>query len=568
MKRLRRLYENTALVAVRKTRQLALFWTRRGRKSTTLGNISFDEMSATPGRTVIAASASLLLGKELVGMTLSAAETAAIVTREAAAMLDVFQDRSTSPSPRGEGRGEGDFQLKIADTATNKEYPAPLPNAPRSHALPAPRPSLSPDDFAALYKSSNMEMRLYFDRTTYSRLKIIAPNPATARGWGGTVLRDEAGYTPIGLETELRIATKPIMDTDPTFKLIYACNLCPNDRHPWFETTMPQTDLVLPINPAGNFYRGQNNLLIHRVTLADAYAAGHVLYDDVGHALTLNEFRALPGNKLGLNINYDLVHESGGTAAIDLIALLTSQRRGAGQCCFLFADNDSDFIRAMHQLRGLLKNGHVGIGFDVASTTGETSNPSSITVMEELGGERFARLILVFKSKSRELMADRLHDITEIVRARPAGGPARRLCIDASNERLAAEETANDLRPFLPVELVLSGATIQPPGYTQPTNYKTFLGDIYSAAVNENTLALPPDPYVKSDHRMPMKDQGRYLCTPDADGKHGDTFDSGKLALYALQSSGGALTTMSGLIVGQNHSTLFPQRLAPWTPRI
>ena len=43
MKRVRRLYENTALVAVRKTRQLALFWTRRGRKSTTLGNISFDE---------------------------------------------------------------------------------------------------------------------------------------------------------------------------------------------------------------------------------------------------------------------------------------------------------------------------------------------------------------------------------------------------------------------------------------------------------------------------------------------------------------------------------------------
>ena len=86
MKRVRRLYENTALVAVRKTRQLALFWTRRGRKSTTLGNISFDEMSATPGRTVIAASASLVLGKELVGMTLSAAETASIVTREALAI--------------------------------------------------------------------------------------------------------------------------------------------------------------------------------------------------------------------------------------------------------------------------------------------------------------------------------------------------------------------------------------------------------------------------------------------------------------------------------------------------
>ena len=226
MKRVRRLYENTALVAVRKTRQLVLFWARRCRKSTTLGNISFDEMSGTPGRTVIAASASLVLGKELVGMTLSAAETAAIVTREALAINDVFQEGSQSKS----------LDLRIADASTNKEFISPTgPTSPTR---------LTADDFAALYKSSNMEMRLYFDRTIYSRLKIIAPNPATARGWGGTVLRDEAGYTPIGLETELRIATKPIMDTDPTFKLIYACNLCPNDRHPFFEMTMHFNNLV------------------------------------------------------------------------------------------------------------------------------------------------------------------------------------------------------------------------------------------------------------------------------------------------------------------------------------
>ena len=561
MKRVRRLYENTALVAVRKTRQLALFWTRRGRKSTTLGNISFDEMSGTPGRTVIAASASLLLGKELVGMTLSAAETAAIVTREAMAVNDAFV----------QGASDKSLNLKIADTSTNKEYasPAGVPDTQHATRNKPLASSLTPDDLAALYKSSNMEMRLYFDRTTYSRLKIIAPNPATARGWGGTVVRDEAGYTPIGLETELRIATKPIMDTDPTFKLIYACNLCPNDRHPWFETTMPPADLALPVNPSGNFYRGENNLLIHRVTLADAYAAGHILYDDAGKPLTLDQFRALPGNKLGLNINYDLVHESGGTAAIDLIALLTSQRRGAGPCAFLFADDDADFLRAMHQLAGLVTGGRVGIGFDVASTTGETSNPSSITVMEEIGGERFARLILVFKSKSRELMADRLHDIATVIRNRPSGGPARRLCIDASNERLAAEETATDLRPFVPVELVLGGASIHPPGYTEPTNYKTYLGDLYSAAVNENTIALPPDPYIKADHRMPMKDQGKYVCTPDADGRHGDTFDSSKLALYALQSSQGALTTMAGLRVGQsNPLTSYRPRVAQWLPRL
>ena len=71
-KRERRLYENTALVAVREERVIGLLWTRRGRKSTTLGNMAFDELSAGPGRTVIGASASLLLGTELVSMTVTA----------------------------------------------------------------------------------------------------------------------------------------------------------------------------------------------------------------------------------------------------------------------------------------------------------------------------------------------------------------------------------------------------------------------------------------------------------------------------------------------------------------
>jgi hypothetical protein len=68
----RRAYENVALVAVRKERVITLFWARRCRKSTNLGAIAFDEMSKEAGRTVIAASASLLLGTELVNMTVSA----------------------------------------------------------------------------------------------------------------------------------------------------------------------------------------------------------------------------------------------------------------------------------------------------------------------------------------------------------------------------------------------------------------------------------------------------------------------------------------------------------------
>jgi hypothetical protein len=503
----RRLYEQTALVAVRETRSLVLFWARRCRKSTNLGSIAFDEMSREPGRTVIAASASLLLGTELVGMTLSASEQAAIVTSEAASLHEGF-------TRDAEGAALG---VQCANSESGKIYEG-----------------LTADDFAELYKSSRLEMRLYHDGTTYSRLKIIAPNPATARGWAGTVVRDEAGYTPAGLENDLRVATKPIIDTDPTFKIIYASNLCPDDRHPFFEMTMPPADIDLPTNPAGNFYRSQTGALIHRVTLADAYAAGHVLFDDKGQPLTYEQFCSMPANKLGLSINYKLLHEVGGSAAIDLLALLTSQRRGARDCAFIFVSDDADFRRALNLLRAHLGAGEVGIGFDVATTTGDLSNPSSVTVTERNGVERAQRLVVVWKEKKPQIARERIRDIVMAVRSREKGGPARRLCIDASNERYFAQETADELAEIIPVELVINSTSIQPPGYKEKVNFKTYLGDLYCAAINENRTALPSDPYIKADHRLPVKSRGTYDCTPDQDGRHGDTFDSGKLAEYAL----------------------------------
>jgi hypothetical protein len=515
MKRIRRPYQDAALVAVRQTRQIALYWARRCRKSTTLGDIGFDEMSKESGRMVIAASASLLLGKELVGVTLSAAEQGMIVANEAAAVRTVFES----------GASENQLAFKVADSSKDKLMTG-----------------LTPEDFAELYQSSRMELRLYFDRTHYSRLQIIAPNPATARSWRATVLRDEAGFTNANFEIELRIATDPMMRDTPDLKIVYASNLSGNDRHPYFEMTMPRQiiaeteDEQFPANPEGHLYIGQQGILVHRVALKDAYAAGHALFDDQGTAMTYEQCQNFPQFKRGWDETYALNHKSGGAAAIDLIALLTAQRRGIGQCNFTYVENEVDFRRALDLLRHTLKDGPVGLGFDVASTTNEKSNPSAIRVVENLGGERFARADIVFKSKRRQVMSDYLVRTAKVVRERPAGGPARRLCIDASNERLAAEETKDDLLPYLPVQLVLGGKIVEPrpTGYQDDVNYKTYQGDLYCAAVNDGRYVLAPDDYLKQDHRLPIKNNGKYECPVDADGKHGDTFDAGKQAEFAL----------------------------------
>ena len=511
-KRARRIYENVALVAVRKERLVTLLWTRRGRKSTTLGNLAFDELSSGPGKTVIGASASLLTGAELVSMTVTATEQAMRVRREAEAMRNVYLANAA----------EKKLDFQCADQETGKIYKG-----------------VTQENFADFYQSKKLEMRLYFDHTNYSRELIIAPNPATARGWGGTVFRDEAGFTHPNLETELQLAVNPIFRDDPTFKMIYASNLPRNDKHPFFEMTLPPPDALFPPKAEGHFYRGQNKMLIHRVALCDAYAAGHVLYDNKGKPMTLEEFRSEPGNKIELPHSYDLIHQMGGNAAIDLRSLLTAQTRGANECLFVFVDSDADFQRALKFLRERLGPGRVGLGFDPASTTGETSNPSSFTATDQRGIERIQRIVVLWKERREAVQKDRLKALVRAVAERKEGGPAQRLCIAAGNERLFSQGVQDDLVGLVPVELVIEGASVKPlpPGYKEAINYKTWLGDLYSTAVNENHYTLPADQYFKDDQRLTIKSAGRYECEPEADGKHGDTFVSGEMAEYALMES-------------------------------
>lgn len=480
----RRKYELRALKAAVEERVLVLFWARRCRKSTTLGSIAFDDLSKRPGQTVIAASASLLLGTELVNMTVSAVEAATIVQNEAAAQHTTFTRRAQ----------EKNLDFQCADTKTGKVYR-----------------KLKPEEFAELYSSKRLEMRLHFGNaaSSYSRQLIIAPIPATARGWRGTVLRDEAGFTAVNVEAALREAVEPIFRDAPDLRMIYASNLGRDDRHPFFAMTLPPPDLEFYPDATGHLYRGKDRVLVHRVSLTDAYEAGHLLYDNTGQPVSLNEFRADPANRSQLASNYDLTHVAGGAAAIDLLALLSAQQRGIGTCHYAYIENDAEYQLALLALRGHLGCGPVGVGFDPATTTRETSNPSSITVTEQIGGERCARLVVLWKERKPQIVRERLRQLFLAIRSRTQGGPARRFCLAATSERYFAEETADLLAPLVPTVLVIESANVRPPGYDAAVPFKTYLGDLYSAAVNENRYALPPGDYLRRDQRLPVKNAGR-----------------------------------------------------------
>jgi hypothetical protein len=503
----RRPYENTALVVARKVRVLYMLWARRCRKSTTLGNMAFDALSSGPGQSVIAASASLLVGAELVSMAMTSTEQAIRVQQEADSMRLALEYSV---------KAQGGLQLVTANAETGKTYTG-----------------ITDDDYRDLYRSKRLEFRLHFDRTSYSRLLVIAPNPATARGWGGWVFRDEQQFTSPAMERELQIATKPIIDTDPTFHLVYASNLCGDDRHPGYEMTIPRVPTEFAPDEQGHLYVSQTGLMVHRVDLADAYAAGHTLFDDKGQAMTLPVALAgmTPSER---KQNYMLMHEASGTAAVDGLCMHTAQQRGIGRCASIYVDTDADFQHGLEWLRmKAVRRAVTGVGFDVATTERGMSNPSSLTVTQQIGVERVSVLNLCWKTRAPKLARERVRRVLEVLR--DLDTPARCLAIDGSNELYFAEETREELRSLVPVVVVRNGENVEPrpAGYEASVNYKTYLGDLYSNEINENHFVLPPEAYFKKDHRSVIKDRGTYSADVDADGGHGDTFDSGKLSLLA-----------------------------------
>jgi hypothetical protein len=553
MKRKRRPYQTVALAVQAERRIVGYYWARRCRKSTTAGDIYFQEMSTEPGRTVINCSASLMLGKESIGMTLTAIEQAEILASEAAAVRGSIEDNAAAQG----------LDFKVANSTTGKEY----------------KTALTSDQFTELYQTRAMELRLYFSNTSYSRELILAPSISTFRSYRALIGFDEWGYVPRNQAQDIRNSADAMMRDTPDRKMLFFCNLCLDDAHPWFEDTMPREITAeneedqFPPNADGHLYIGQTGMLIHRVALKDAYKAGHQLFDDEGKPMSYEQCRAFPSMRGGWDVSYALNHKPGGASVIDIVAMVTAQRRGVGQCHFVYVDSDLDFQQALQLLAASLRDGPVGIGFDVATTTAELSNPSAVTVRERGNdGLYYDRLKVVWKERKPQVARARLQEIVQVIRHRACGIPARRLCIDASNERYFAEETADILAPMIPVMLIFNGnnVTPRPPGYAEQDgeiNYKTFLGDLEAGQVNDGRIVLPPDEYIKKDYRMVMKDGGRFICVPDSQtGAHGDTFDSGKLSGFALMSATGAINidTVKKIRVGGNNTTrprFIPARL-------
>lgn len=464
-----------------------LLWRRQSGKTEVLSTWALETMLRRPGETVILASASLNVGGEV------ALRAAGVFWQVLARLRERFAALQASAVSAGE------------------------------------EPRLL-SDFEALkeaFVSGKLEVSFTHPDGRVSRLKVLAPNPATARGFSGTVFLDEIGF--IRDFRALWDAVEPITSSDPTFRLIM-CTTPPADAaHYCHEMIVPPAGLDFEtIEPAGVWYRSESGIMVHRVDAWDADAAGAQLYHPETRAiLTTDEHRAIALDKEAWDRNYGLRLASTGTAACALNALNTAQTRPeAKRCHFIEGWLPSGWRERLGEI-----SGPVGVGFDVATTEKNSSNPSSITLNEPVGQLDLARLIFRWKTDDPKISRAYLREILSAVK------PAR-LCIDGSNERFFAKQVAEEFSVFCPVEIIVSGETIREGMEEMDT--KTFLGSKLVNALDDGRLALPADRAVRTDFRLVRKVAGRFNSEVDGSGNHADTFDSTKLALHASHGSFGA----------------------------
>ena len=475
-------------------------------KTTTFAGISLRQMMKHPGRLVTFASASINVGKEL-------------IYKEAAVLADAMAAMKAEAEA-------AKMQLGLADSG-GKEYK-----------------DIDLDGIADLFERSRLEMRLHHTRTMVSRTQIIAPNPATARGFSGDVLIDEIGF--IKDFAEVFEAMEPIASRDPSFRVLMASTPPPDESHLCYKIGLPPIPgMAFEPDANGHWYESAAGVLCLRVDVYDAEAAGVKLYDlktrEPVPAL-VHRSRAL--DKDAWDRNYALKRIPGGLVAMPSTAIDAAQAKGADDCLAydLGTIEEGNEEAALSRVVGAVQNiaglGAWGAGYDIATTTSAKSNPSSITFTQAKGAERRARLIVRWKSANPEFSKAVVVRGCETLKQ--GGGSLRAVAIDGSNERYYASQvkTALEASGFA-VEIVVSGETLQDPDNPKAKmRMKEKVGGLLVNTATDRLLALPPDKWVKDDFLLQKKEKGLFVCDLDAAGNHGDSFDSTKLSVWALEVEG------------------------------
>ena len=491
-----RAYQLAADKQLQKLGIFILLWRRQSGKTEVLSTWALQTMLESPGATVILASASLNVGGEV------ALRAAGVFWAVLERLRKRFKSLETSSAA-------GDF-----------------------------------DALAEAFLAGKLEVKFTHPGGKISRLKIIAPNPATARGFTGTVFLDEIGFIPDF--KAVWDAVEPITSSDPTFRLIMSTTPPADSGHYSHELLVPPAGMTFDDkDPAGHWYRGDAGLMVHRVDAFEADMAGARLYHpETRLPVTPAEHRALALDKEAWDRNYGLKLANTGTAACSLSSLHFAQTRPEAVRCHAFENEFPANWRALLALG----DEQVCVGLDVATTEKDASNPSSLAITQKVGRDILARLILRWKTDDPRVTRG-------IVREVLSGLRCKCFSIDATNERFFATDLQREMARLAPVDLVVASEKIVISG-GQELLVKTWLGNLVVNALEDAQLVLPADRWVREDFRLVRRVKGGFDNEVDGSGNHGDTFDGLKLSVRGwFRPMTGAFTAESlrQVILGPSH---------------
>jgi hypothetical protein len=283
-------------------RLLFMVWRRQAGKSHLFGSKAMSRCIKLRDHLVCYVSGSLLMGQE-------------IVIKEAklwAVLIDAY--RKVARMSGGQLRTSADVGGMAIPTDGDKEGSL-----------------LDFDALCDLFENSKLECRIWHDNTSYSRTRVLSPNPDTARGFSGDILGDEIGFWPDFKATW--DAIEPIISRNPAWLMWLATTPPADDTHPTYELLMPDQE-SFEVNPRGNWYKTQSNngtgFPVHRVDAYDAEAAGLPLFSlQDGVPTSVGEARLQAVDRESFDRNYLLKFIAGGAAALNLTDILKAQMRGS-----------------------------------------------------------------------------------------------------------------------------------------------------------------------------------------------------------------------------------------------
>jgi phage FluMu gp28-like protein len=234
------------------------------------------------------------------------------------------------------------------------------------------------------FETMNYETRIKV-RGEMGRIKVLAANPKTARGFSGDLLLDEFAFH----EDSAGIweAAEPILASNPDFLCRIAST--PNGRHNMFYRLVTSSGVP-----------------VRRVTRTDAWKSGLQIFHPVTRAaIRPEEARALAPDKRAYDQNYECTFEAENMALLTYELISAAEREDAGMVC-----EESWSAKAIETLS--MNPGRLFAGVDV----GRYADLTVITVLEKSGDSFLVRGMLRIRGMRLPQQQERLAAICRLPR--------------------------------------------------------------------------------------------------------------------------------------------------------